>query len=56
MTRLSDIDFLSIEVKYHWEFQSKKCHYQSNSFSKKILILLDKQISKILCYLFFIKD
>ena len=22
------IDFLSIEVKYHWESQRKKCHYQ----------------------------
>ena len=41
MTRLNDIDFLNIEVKYHWESQSKKCHYQSNSFLKKILILLD---------------
>ena len=41
MTQLNDIGFLNNEAKYHWESQSKKCHYQSNSFFKKILILVD---------------
>ena len=41
MTRLNDINFLNIDVKYHWESQSKKCPYHSNSFFKKLLILLD---------------
>ena len=40
MTRLNDIDFLNIEVKYHWKSQGKKCHYHSNLCFNKILIYL----------------
>ena len=32
MTRLNDINFVNIEVKYHWESETRKYHYQSNSF------------------------
>ena len=32
MTWLNHFDILNTEVKYHWESESKTCHYQSNLF------------------------
>ena len=40
MTWLNDFDILNTEMKYHWESESKMCHYQSNSFFKKISFCL----------------
>ena len=34
LTKLNDIGFVNIEVKYHLESQSKKYYYQPDSFFK----------------------
>ena len=57
LTKLNDIGFVNIEVKYHLESQSKKYYYESNSFLNKIVIFLCLQMKKIyILNCFFMDD